>query len=121
MSIRSIALRAVLLCIIISVPLLCYQIYYLLVKWSSEIQNNVLGSTIVGFGALDKREGYSSYGEGVHRWYYDVDKTSTKLIKVCGIQNVERCKFTRTFRVSDNVRQTAVYSNGVLMLEEVWS
>jgi hypothetical protein len=98
-----------------------YKWYYRTYKWPAEIQTSVLGSRIVDSRSLLDREGYSHFGEGVFRWRYRIGSENTNLTKQCGDQPKDTCRFTKTRRLEDGVVQTATYSDGILIVEEVWS
>jgi hypothetical protein len=98
-----------------------YNWYYNKYIWPEEIQISVIGRRIVGPGSLIDRVGYSHYGEGMFRWRYRVGATNGWVRSVCGIQTTGSCNYTKSRQISADVSQTITYSNGVVILEEVWS
>jgi hypothetical protein len=118
---RQVLLGATTACITIGAILWAYNWHYRRDTWPVDIQIAVLGSQIAGAGSLLAWEGYSAYGEGMHRWRYKIDERSEQLKGLCTNQEISNCKFTRTRRVNDGVVQTVHYSDGILIVEEVWS
>jgi hypothetical protein len=95
--------------------------YFQRYLWPAEIQSNLLGNQIADSDALIRREGYSAYGEGAFRWYYRVDSRRPELTRLCRGQPSATCRFTKSHKLREGIEQTVYYSNGVLLLEEIWS
>jgi len=118
---RKISLSVIIACVAVGALSGAYNLYYRAYGWPLEIQKGVLGGQVGDVASLLEREGYSAYGEGMFRWRYRVDKGNKRLAALCGNQAIPVCRFTRTRRLDDGVIQSAHYSDGILILEEVWS
>lgn len=118
---RKIVIGAILVSVAVGALSLAYGWYYRRYQWPIEIQKALLGRQVVEAKSLMDQEGYSAYGEGMFRWRYKIDKENKQLTILCRRQAIAVCKFSRTRQLSDGVTQTVTYSDGVLILEEVWS
>lgn len=114
------AIVVLLACAMLGFACAAYSWYYRAYTWPDEIQTNVVGARLVNAKLLRRQEGYSHYGEGMHRWYYNVQEGNKEVAQLCGNQSVSTCSFTKTRRLSDGVVQTVDYNRGSLILEEVW-
>lgn len=94
--------------------------YYRRYLWPAEIQRNVVGVELAAGASLIGRESFSAYGQGMHRWKYDVSG-GAGLQRMCGVRLIKDCRFVQTRRVSSDVEQTLSYQDGILVVEEVWS
>ena len=93
--------------------------YYKEFVWPAGIQKQIFGRQIVRHGQLISRNGYSSYGDGVHEWYYSISP-GTDLGRLCRDRPETQCEFTLNKRISSDVLLQASLSRGTLKLSEVW-
>lgn len=95
--------------------------YYTRYIWPREIQQEVLGSLLAPSRSLVAYEGYSHYGQGMYRWRYKIDLASKELEALCAGQKIDKCMFSRSRVISEDVRQVVSYEGGILTVEEDWS
>jgi hypothetical protein len=103
-----------------AIGLLSYNWYYTRFLWPASVQRSVVGAELVSNSELNNYDGFTAYGQGAHRWTYDVVGNS-HLRKMCAPQPLSTCSFVRTRRLNSDVEQTVKLKTGVLIVEEVWS
>lgn len=89
--------------------------------WPRKVQKEVLGFEIADPSRLVSKEGRASYGQGLHRWRYNVDPTSARLKQLCEPQPVETCKIGRSRTVAKGVDLTVDIDAGIITVSEEWS
>lgn len=94
--------------------------YYRRYLWPAEIQRNVVGVELANGASLIGRESFSAFGQGMHRWRYEVSG-GAGLQRMCGFRSIKDCRFVQSRRVSSEVEQTLSYQDGILVVEEIWS
>jgi len=98
-----------------------YDRHYFVVRWPSNVQQEVLGATVATAGSLISEErDFSSNGEGFTKWRYQADPSASALRRLCGEVAVATCSFSRSRRVKEGVDVSVTLSGGVLTIEEWW-
>lgn len=97
-----------------------YNWYYIRYLWPADIQRSVAGVELASASALINYDGFSVYGQGIHRWMYEAIE-NPRLRKMCAPKPISNCRFSRTRSLTSDVQQAVSFEGGVLIVEEVWS
>ncbi|WP_315762625.1 hypothetical protein [Sphingomonas sp. Y38-1Y] len=95
--------------------------YTFAVRWPSQVQQEVLGSTVVSYDALISKERSFNFGEGFAKWRYKVDGSGSTLERFCQRTSALHCAFTRSRNAAQGVTLNVELSGGILTVEEWWS
>jgi hypothetical protein len=112
---------AVIALVVVVLGLVARDWYYTRYVWPREIQQEVLGKLLAPSRSLVAYEGYSHYGQGMFRWRYKMDPASKELAALCAEQTIDKCVFSRSRVISEDVREVVSYEGGILTVEEDWS
>lgn len=96
-----------------------HHAYWINKRWPELIQSETLGHVVTTDSKLVSREGSSAYGQGLYRWTYQLSVGD--IAAICGKAIRQACQLNKHLHTKDGVDRIVAYSDGTLVLEEIWN